>query len=183
MIRSHRTVWFVFYLFLRFTTIACNWYCYWYCFTDSFFLSVVPLALGLQDLANYPQFDDPAHLHQKELEHAQAQASASASTALASVATTGSSSPKTVSKTPTDAEKTAERLKRVLSFHGQIADHEADHTVENFTAKTRCVVYGIQARAVQGMLDFDYMCKRSKPSVAAMIFPFSANHYMKVRVI
>lgn len=144
---------------------------------------VVPLALGLQDLANYPQFDDPAHLHQKELEHAQAQASTSASTALASVAAIGSSSPKTVPKTPTDAEKTAERLKRVLSFHGQIADHEADHTVENFTAKTRCVVYGIQARAVQGMLDFDYMCKRSKPSVAAMIFPFSANHYMKVRAI
>jgi len=141
--------------------------------------AVVPLALGLQDLANYPQFDDPAHLHQKELEHAQAQASASASTALASVAATGSSSHNTVPKTPTDAEKTAERLKRVLSFHGQIADHEADHTVENFTAKTRCVVYGIQARAVQGMLDFDYMCKRAKPSVAAMIFPFSANHYMK----
>jgi len=37
---------------------------------------------------------------------------------------------------------------------------------------TRCVVYGLQNRAVQGMLDFDYMCKREKPSVAAMIFPF-----------
>lgn len=29
------------------------------------------------------------------------------------------------------------------------------------------------------MLDFDHMCKREKPSVAAMIFPFSANHYVK----
>ena len=34
-------------------------------------------------------------------------------------------------------------------------------------------------KAVQGMLDFDYMCKREKPSVAAMIFPFSSNHYTK----
>jgi ATP citrate (pro-S)-lyase len=25
----------------------------------------------------------------------------------------------------------------------------------------------------------DFMCKRSKPSVAAMIFPFSSNHYVK----
>jgi ATP citrate (pro-S)-lyase len=63
----------------------------------------------------------------------------------------------------------------------QKADHEADHKVENFTAATRCVVYGLQHRAVQGMLDFDYMCKREKPSVAAMIFPFSSNHYIKVR--
>jgi ATP citrate (pro-S)-lyase len=29
------------------------------------------------------------------------------------------------------------------------------------------------------MLDFDYMCKRAKPSVAAMVFPFSGNHYVK----
>jgi hypothetical protein len=34
-------------------------------------------------------------------------------------------------------------------------------------------------RAVQGMLDFDFMCKRAKPSVAAMVFPFSGNHYVK----
>jgi ATP citrate (pro-S)-lyase len=66
------------------------------------------------------------------------------------------------------------------AFKPQIADHEADHKVENFTALTRCVVYGLQHRAVQGMLDFDNMCKRKKPSVAAMIFPFSANHYIKV---
>merc|ERR1712048_950611 len=30
-----------------------------------------------------------------------------------------------------------------------------------------------------GMLDFDFMCKRKKPSVAAMVFPFSGNHYVK----
>lgn len=53
------------------------------------------------------------------------------------------------------------------------------HSIVNFTPETRCIVYGLQNRAVQGMLDFDFMCKRKKPSVAAMIFPFSGNHYLK----
>ena len=64
-------------------------------------------------------------------------------------------------------------------YKAQVADHEADHRVENFTAMTRCVVYGLQHRAVQGMLDFDFICSREKPSVAGMIFPFSANHFVK----
>jgi ATP citrate (pro-S)-lyase len=49
----------------------------------------------------------------------------------------------------------------------------------SFTPDTRCVVFGMQTRAVQGMLDFDFMCHRKKPSVAAMIFPFSGNHFQK----
>ena len=48
-----------------------------------------------------------------------------------------------------------------------------------FSKDTRCVVYGLQQRAVQGMLDFDFMCKRAKPSVAAMVYPFQGNHYIK----
>jgi hypothetical protein len=42
----------------------------------------------------------------------------------------------------------------------QVADHEADHKAENLTAATHCVVYGLQHRAMQGMLEFDFMCKR-----------------------
>ncbi|CAK0872001.1 unnamed protein product [Prorocentrum cordatum] len=53
------------------------------------------------------------------------------------------------------------------------------HTIVTATADTTCIVYGMQNRAVQGMLDFDYMCKRKKPSVSAMVFPFSGNHYVK----
>ena len=44
----------------------------------------------------------------------------------------------------------------------------------------RCIVYGLQTVAVQGMLDFDFMCCRKKPSVACMVFPFSGNHYTKL---
>jgi len=53
------------------------------------------------------------------------------------------------------------------------------HTIIAATPETKTIVYGLQDRAVQGMLDFDYMCKRKKPSVAAMVFPFSGNHYVK----
>ncbi|TPX31808.1 hypothetical protein SmJEL517_g04947 [Synchytrium microbalum] len=48
-----------------------------------------------------------------------------------------------------------------------------------FTEKTRSFIYGMQPRAVQGMLDFDFMCKRSEPSVACMIYPFGGHHVQK----
>ncbi|KIK80546.1 hypothetical protein PAXRUDRAFT_36161 [Paxillus rubicundulus Ve08.2h10] len=48
-----------------------------------------------------------------------------------------------------------------------------------FDADTRSFVYGLQPRAIQGMLDFDYSCKRSRPSVAAMIYPFGGHHIQK----
>merc|ERR1719401_3073390 len=54
-----------------------------------------------------------------------------------------------------------------------------EHTLVTATPETTSIVYGMQNRAVQGMLDFDYMCKRKKPSVEAMVFPFSGNHYVK----
>jgi ATP citrate (pro-S)-lyase len=56
---------------------------------------------------------------------------------------------------------------------------DAKHTIVTATPETTSIVYGLQNRAVQGMLDFDYMCKRKKPSVEAMVFPFSGNHYVK----
>ncbi|TMW67465.1 hypothetical protein Poli38472_011085 [Pythium oligandrum] len=54
-----------------------------------------------------------------------------------------------------------------------------DEGIVRIHSGTRCIVYGLQQRAVQGMLDFDYLCKRETPSVAAMIFPFAPNHYLK----
>eukprot|EP00002_Diphylleia_rotans_P006483 TRINITY_DN15841_c0_g1_i1.p1 TRINITY_DN15841_c0_g1~~TRINITY_DN15841_c0_g1_i1.p1 ORF type:complete len:1117 (+),score=231.56 TRINITY_DN15841_c0_g1_i1:73-3423(+) len=48
-----------------------------------------------------------------------------------------------------------------------------------FNEQTRALVYGMQPRAVQGMLDFDYVCKRKVPSVAAIIYSFSGNHFQK----
>lgn len=40
-----------------------------------------------------------------------------------------------------------------------------------FDRNTRAFVYGFQTNAIQRMLDFDYLCRRSVPSVAAIIYP------------
>ncbi|MFX1418748.1 MAG: citrate/2-methylcitrate synthase [Promethearchaeota archaeon] len=42
---------------------------------------------------------------------------------------------------------------------------------ELFNEDTQAIIYGFQANPVQRMLDFDYVCRRKKPSVAAMIRP------------
>ena len=49
-----------------------------------------------------------------------------------------------------------------------------------FNEKTRCFVYGLQPRAVQGMLDFDFICKRSTPSVAGIIYTFGGQFVSKM---
>lgn len=40
-----------------------------------------------------------------------------------------------------------------------------------FNQNTQSIIYGFQKNAIQRMLDFDYVCKREKPSVAAIIRP------------
>jgi ATP-citrate lyase alpha-subunit len=40
---------------------------------------------------------------------------------------------------------------------------------ELFDENTQAIIYGFQANPVQRMLDFDYVCRRKKPSVAAII--------------
>jgi succinyl-CoA synthetase alpha subunit/citrate synthase len=40
-----------------------------------------------------------------------------------------------------------------------------------FDRNTQAIIYGFQANAIQRMLDFDYICKREKPSVAGVIRP------------
>lgn len=49
-----------------------------------------------------------------------------------------------------------------------------------FSDKTRCFVYGLQPRAVQGMLDFDFICKRKQPSVAGIIYTFGGQFVSKM---
>jgi ATP citrate (pro-S)-lyase len=117
--------------------------------------AIVPLALGVTDAKDFPEFDDPVRL------------------TMAGIKKSAKSEHGGSAKDTPGSDKKRE-------FTPQVADHEADHKVENFTAMTRCVVYGLQHRAVQGMLDFDFMCKREKPCVAGMIFPFSAKSFCQV---
>jgi ATP citrate (pro-S)-lyase len=78
---------------------------------------------------------------------------------------------------PPSLEDAAERA--VSAFTGSPADAQQGNFEPRFGRNTRAIVFGLQRRAVQGMLDFDFLCKRDKPSVAAMVFPFSGNHYLK----
>jgi ATP citrate (pro-S)-lyase len=128
--------------------------------------AVVPLALGLAKLEDHPEFDS-----ERYREHSVSAPPDSKMPA--------PKRPRTAIENPDD--DVDEDTKPAASFvPAKETDHEADHQVENFTAMTRCVVYGLQQQAVQGMLDFDHMCRRSRPSVAAMIFPYSSNHLIKL---
>jgi ATP citrate (pro-S)-lyase len=59
------------------------------------------------------------------------------------------------------------------------AETGVQHAVVTSTPLTTCIVYGLQIRAIQGMLDFDHQCGRKKPSVSAMVFPFGGNGFEK----
>ena len=50
---------------------------------------------------------------------------------------------------------------------------------EIFSRHTRAFIFGMQPKAVQSMMDFDHMCRRQVPSVAAMIYPFGGEHVQK----
>ncbi|XP_019765644.2 ATP-citrate synthase isoform X2 [Dendroctonus ponderosae] len=52
-------------------------------------------------------------------------------------------------------------------------------TTPLFTATTKSIVWGMQNRAVQSMLDFDFVCSRQEPSVVAIIYPFTGDHKQK----
>jgi ATP-citrate lyase alpha-subunit len=47
--------------------------------------------------------------------------------------------------------------------------HKEDIAI--FDKSTQAIIYGYQANAVQRMLDFDYICRRETPSVAAIVNP------------
>lgn len=74
-----------------------------------------------------------------------------------------------------DGEETAPTATEVKAIPSS-----STHAVSDMTPDTRSIVYGLQTGAVQGMLDFDFMCNRARPSVACMVFPFNGNHYMKL---
>uniref|UniRef100_A0A8C6WG28 ATP-citrate synthase n=1 Tax=Neogobius melanostomus TaxID=47308 RepID=A0A8C6WG28_9GOBI len=67
-----------------------------------------------------------------------------------------------------------------LQPHKQLIDPVSQPKVTTlFTKQTKSLVWGMQTRAVQGMMDFDYVCSRNEPSVAAMVYPFTGDHKQK----
>ncbi|KRY21399.1 ATP-citrate synthase [Trichinella patagoniensis] len=58
-------------------------------------------------------------------------------------------------------------------------DKSGEANRELFTSNTRAIVWGMQVKAVQSMLDFDYVCQRKLPSVVAMTYPMTGDHKQK----
>ncbi|KAL7632796.1 UNVERIFIED_CONTAM: hypothetical protein RMT77_016862 [Armadillidium vulgare] len=75
-------------------------------------------------------------------------------------------------KTPSAARKISQPSKVESAPEGQ-------KLKQLFNNKTKAIIWGMQTRAVQGMLDFDFVCSRSEPSVAAMVYPFTGDHKQK----
>ena len=118
-------------------------------------VAVCPLALGLAPLESIPDFDPDAKL-------------------LHTVSKVDDT-PEVHEPRVFDAASGATALPKTTFNEANLSTM----STQQFTKDTRCIVYGLQQRAVQGMLDFDFMCKRSRPSVAAMVYPFQGNHYVK----
>uniref|UniRef100_A0A1W7RAR5 ATP-citrate synthase n=1 Tax=Hadrurus spadix TaxID=141984 RepID=A0A1W7RAR5_9SCOR len=48
-----------------------------------------------------------------------------------------------------------------------------------FRGHTKAIVWGMQVRAIQSMLDFDFVCSRKDWSVVAIVYPFTGDHKQK----
>ncbi|XP_076349171.1 ATP-citrate synthase-like [Tachypleus tridentatus] len=65
-----------------------------------------------------------------------------------------------------------------------VSPGEKSSTVESsvkplFSTGTKAIIWGMQSRAVQSMLDFDFVCSRVEWSVVAMVYPLTGDHKQK----
>lgn len=91
--------------------------------------------------------------------------------------------PETASRSESWHETKMEDVERDPSFQNRVDAVKRSGAAQPvnikdvlFTNKTRCFIWGLQTRAVQEMLDFDHVCGRRSPSIAAIIYEFSVSH-------
>lgn len=131
--------------------------------------AIVAMAVGKVESNPMSAFQDPGMVRTLiKGEESDTQSKQSSSDRKKSVAFTGNDSGKA----------SGPSIGRKLSGANMVMDNIRSENVL-FTSKTRSIVYGMQPRAVQGMLDFDFTCGRETPSVAAMIYPFGGFHTQK----
>ena len=88
--------------------------------------AMVPLALGLENFEDFPEFDDESHTTKKK-------------------------------KLDVLKENNNDDSQMDNTETPTIPKEHVNHIVENISASARCFVYGLQQRAIQGILDFDFM--------------------------
>ena len=135
---------------------------------DTHITEIVPLALGIKPTKTSPVSLPPT-------------APASPKPVPATTASATSPTPSEIGTIHASGERTQPddvvvRFDNAPTENGHAATRPS---YRPFDAETRSFVYGLQPRAIQGMLDFDYSCKRARPSVAAMIYPFGGHHIQK----
>ncbi|XP_030076411.1 ATP-citrate synthase [Microcaecilia unicolor] len=123
--------------------------------TETHMTAIVGMALGHRPIPNQP----PTAAH-------------TANFLLAS----GSSSTPASSRTASFSESKPDEMAPAKKAKAGVPQGKATTL---FTRHTKGIVWGMQTRAVQGMLDFDYICSRDEPSVAAMVYPFTGDHKQK----
>jgi len=75
---------------------------------------------------------------------------------------------------PGSADKSSEPNSKVETTAApKVSDVATTSQASLFSKGTRAIIWGLQSRAVQGMMDFDYVCGRETPSVACMVYPMS----------
>ncbi|XP_073428475.1 ATP-citrate synthase isoform X2 [Dendrobates tinctorius] len=124
--------------------------------TETHMTAIVGMALGHRPIPNQP----PTAAH----------------TANFLLNASGSSSTPAPSRTASFSESRQDEITPAKKSKQAIPNAKATTL---FSHHTKAIVWGMQTRAVQGMLDFDYICSRSEPSVSAMVYPFTGDHKQK----
>ncbi|CAF96059.1 unnamed protein product, partial [Tetraodon nigroviridis] len=125
--------------------------------TETHMTAIVGMALGHRPIPNQP----PVAAHTANF---LLNSSGSTSTPASSRTASFSENRAKVESSPVKKAKTGAPIAKATTLFGK---------------HTKSIVWGMQTRAVQGMLDFDYVCSRLEPSVAAMVYPFTGDHKQK----
>uniref|UniRef100_A0A4W6CUJ2 ATP-citrate synthase n=1 Tax=Lates calcarifer TaxID=8187 RepID=A0A4W6CUJ2_LATCA len=136
--------------------------------TETHMTAIVGMALGHRPIPNQP----PVAAHTANF---LLNSSGSTSTPVSSRTASFSENRARVEASPAKKAKSGAPIVSVCnSFPFRVAK-----ATTLFSKHTKSIVWGMQTRAVQGMLDFDYVCSRDEPSVAAMVYPFTGDHKQK----
>uniref|UniRef100_A0A8C7SY38 ATP-citrate synthase n=1 Tax=Oncorhynchus mykiss TaxID=8022 RepID=A0A8C7SY38_ONCMY len=127
--------------------------------TETHMTAIVGMALGNQPIPNQP----PVAAHTANFLLNSSTNSTPASTRTASFSEPIAANDATLAKKPKACIPAGNESKASMLF----------------SRNTKAIMWGMQTRAVQGMLDFDYVCSRDEPSVAAMVYPFTGDHKQK----
>ncbi|CAD6187293.1 unnamed protein product [Caenorhabditis auriculariae] len=85
-----------------------------------------------------------------------------------------------VPTSPAPKTTTFETLKNFLSTKNPAGQDKENDVIRGlFENDTKAVIWGQQQKAIQGMLDFDYVCRRDQPSVVASTYPFTGDNKQK----